>query len=280
MRITGIISPEFTPARYFYLVRPFVIGYLWDMDLCGKTAIITGASGQLGSAIALCLGRMGMDCLCHYHANEDKAAETVTAIQSLGRQAVAVGVDLFSADAAGLLMAEAKKLGSVRVIVNSASIFARQPIGNFDELEISEVLAVNLAAPMRLCDAFVRYLGREGLDRQKEQNTLAAIINLVDVAGVKPWAEYSPYCASRAGLIGLTKSLAKELAPAVTVNAIAPGIVTWPGKMDCGEEEKQLKMIPAGRFGDPKDITRTIEFLLDNDYITGHVLCIDGGRSI
>ena len=78
----------------------------------------------------------------------------------------------------------------------------------------------------------------------------------------------------------MTKSLAKDLAPAVTVNAIAPGIVTWPGKMDPSEERKQLKMIPAGRFGDPKDITRTIEFLLNNDYITGQVLCVDGGRSI
>ncbi len=250
------------------------------MEITGKTVIITGASGQLGSEIALCLGRMGANCLCHYHTHEDGANETVAAIQSLGRKAVAVGADLASADTAALLMVEAQKLGPVRVIVNSASIFARQPIGTFGESEVSEVLAVNLAAPMHLCNEFVKYLKHAEPNFQKEQETLAAIINLVDVAGIKPWGEYGPYSASRAGLIGLTKSLAKELAPAVMVNAIAPGIVTWPGKMDPAEEQKQLKMILAGRFGTPKDITRTIEFLLDNDYITGEVISINGGRSI
>jgi NAD(P)-dependent dehydrogenase (short-subunit alcohol dehydrogenase family) len=250
------------------------------MEIVGKTAIITGASGQLGSEIALCLGRRGMHCLCHYHTDKDNANETVAAIQSLGRQAVAVGADLASVDAAALLMTEAQKLGPVRVMINSASIFVRQPIGSFSGSDASKVLEVNLAAPMRLCDQFAMYLKQEGTDCTDEQDSLAAIINLVDVAGVKPWGGYSPYCASRAGLIGLTKSLAKELAPVVTVNAIAPGIVTWPGKMDPSEEQKQLKMIPAGRFGQPKDITRTIGFLLNNDYITGQVLCIDGGRSI
>ena len=250
------------------------------MDICGKTAIITGASGQLGSEIALCLGRMGMHCVCHYHHNADKANKTVALIRSLGQKAVAVGADLADVDAAVLLMAEAQKLGSVRVIVNSASIFTKGTIGTLNEPEVSEMLAVNLTAPMYLCDAFVRYLKQEGVDCQKEQDSIAAIINLVDVAGVKPWAGYSSYCASRAGLIGMTKSLAKELAPGVTVNAIAPGIVTRPGKMDPAQEQKQLKMIPAGRFGHPKDITRIIEFLLDSNYITGQVLCIDGGRSI
>ena len=140
------------------------------------------------------------------------------------------------------------------------------------------MLNVNLAAPMNLCNAFAAYLKHKDVLEQNE--TSAAIINLVDVAAIKPWGEYGPYCASRTGMIGLTKSLAKELAPAVTVNAIAPGIVTWPGKMDSSEEQKQLKLIPAARFGEPKEITRTIEFLLNNDYITGQVVCVDGGRSI
>jgi NAD(P)-dependent dehydrogenase (short-subunit alcohol dehydrogenase family) len=250
------------------------------MDFLGKTAIVTGASGGLGGAIALSLGRRGMDCVCHYHHNAGAAQRAADEIRAMGRKAVAVGADLASADAAALLMAEARKLGPVRVVVNSASIFAKNEIGTLNASGVSEMLAVNLTAPMLLCDAFARYLKKEGVDCQKEQDTLAAIINMVDVAGVKPWGGYSAYCASRAGLIGLTKSLAKELAPAVTVNAIAPGIVTWPGKMDPAEEQKQLKMIPAGRFGTPEDVTRTIGFLLDNDYITGQVLCVDGGRTI
>ena len=240
--------------------------------------IVTGASGQLGGAIALLLAGRGMDCVCHYHTGAEQVNTVVNEIEKLGRRAVAVQADLSQADTAGVIFERAAAMGDVRVLINSASVFQRQPLGTFTEADVAAMLGVNLTAPMMLCDAFARYLKAEGF-LQSEQ-TAASIINLVDVAGVKPWGGYGPYCATRAGLIGLTKSLAKELAPGVTVNAIAPGIVTWPGKMDAGEESKQLDMIPAGRFGEPGDITRTIDFLLDNTYITGQVLCIDGGRSI
>lgn len=250
------------------------------MERTHKTAIITGAGGELGSCIALSLATRGLDCVCHYHTSDEKVAELVAAIEATGKRAVAVKADLSDANAAAVIFERAAELGPVRVLINSASVFQRQPLGTFEESEVSAMLGVNLTAPLRLCNEFAKCLKEQGFDWENAEKTVAAIINMVDVAGVKPWAGYSPYCASRAGLIGLTKSLAKELAPAVTVNAIAPGIVTWPGKMDPTEEQKQLAMIPAGRFGTPKDITRTIDFLLDNNYITGEVLCIDGGRSI
>ncbi len=245
-----------------------------------NTAIITGASGQLGGAIALSLAQRGMDCVCHYHTGSRRVEVIVQEIQQIGRRAVAVQADLSDAGAAETIFERAGELGPVRVLINSASIFQRQPLGTFVEAEVTAMLGVNLAAPMRLCNAFAKHLKQQGIDVKKSDETIAAIINMVDVAGIKPWGEYSPYCAARAGLIGMTKSLAKELAPGVTVNAIAPGIVTWPGKMDLAEEQKQLKMIPANRFGNPKDITRTIDFLLNNAYITGQVLCVDGGRSL
>ena len=250
------------------------------MELKNQTAIIAGASGQLGGAIALALAERGMDCVCHYHTNEAAALRLVASIEQTGQRAVAVQADLAEPDVADIIFEKAQQLGPVRVLINSASIFKHQPLGSFLQAEVSTVLAVNVTAPILLCNAFAMYLKGEGMDCENADETFAAIINLVDVAGVKPWGGYSPYCASRAGLIGATKSLAKELAPGVTVNAIAPGIVTWPGKMDPSEEQKQLKMIPAGRFGEPKDITRTIEFLLDNNYITGQSLCVDGGRTI
>lgn len=250
------------------------------MELADKTAIITGASGQLGQAIALALAERGADCVCHYHTNEDAVRQAVDAIQRAGRRAVAVRADLASADATEIIFEKATELGPVRVLVNSASIFARQRLGTFSQSDAAQIMAVNLTAPLLLCNAFAMYLKSQGLDCETADETFAAIINMVDVAGVKPWGQYAPYCASRGGLIAATKSLAKELAPGVTVNAIAPGIVTWPGKMDPSEETKQLKMIPAGRFGEPKDVTRTINFLLDNPYITGQTICVDGGRSI
>lgn len=244
------------------------------MELANKSAIITGASGELGNAIALALAGRGMDCVCHYHTGKAKVRELIAKIEQAGGRAVAVRADLAKVGAAMEIFKHAADLSPVRVLVNSASLFQRQPLGTFTESDVSAMMSVNVTAPLMLCSEFAGHL------RQQGDQTVASIINMVDVAGIKPWGQYSPYCASRAALIGMTKSLAKELAPAVTVNAIAPGIVTWPGKMEPTEEQKQLNMIPVGRFGIPKDITRTIDFLLDNTYITGQVICIDGGRSI
>lgn len=250
------------------------------MELNGASAIITGASGGLGSEIALSLAAKGLHCLCHYNSNSEKAGEVVQTILAGGSKALAVQADLADAASAPLLFNKACELGPVRVLINSASIFQRNKIGTFSAEDVSKLMEVNLTAPLRLCNEFARYLQASGNNWTESENAFAAIVNMVDVAGVKPWAEYSPYCTSRTGLIGMTKSLAKEFAPGITVNAIAPGIVTWPGKMDPSEEQKQLKMIPAGRFGEPKDITRTIDFLLENDYITGQTVSIDGGRSL
>lgn len=250
------------------------------MELAGKTVIVTGASGNLGSQIAIALAARGLNCLCHYGTNEANAGRTVEAIRKLGRSAALFQADLSKPEFEFEMFKQASRLGPVRVIINSASVFARQPVGAFTPQDVADILAVNIAAPLSICNEFAKTVAAEGIDCKNTPGTIGAIINMVDVAAVRPWAQYAPYCTSRAGVVGMTKSLAKELAPAITVNAIAPGIVTWPGKMGPSEEQKQLKMIPAGRFGDPKDITRAIAFLLDNDYLTGQVLCIDGGRSI
>lgn len=250
------------------------------MELTAKTAIITGASGNLGSQIAIALAARGLNCLCHFGTNEANARRTVESIKKMGRAAALFRADLSQSGFEPEMFAQALRLGPVRVVVNSASIFARHPAGTFTPADVAAMLAVNLAAPLNICNEFVKCLQAEGVDCKARLAAIGAIINLVDIAGIRPWAQFAPYCSARAGLIGMTKSLAKELAPAITVNAIAPGIVTWPGKMDPAEEQKQLGLIPAGRFGSPADITRTIDFLLDNDYITGQTLCIDGGRSI
>jgi pteridine reductase len=250
------------------------------MELTGKTAIITGAGGQLGSQIVLALARRGLNCLCHYNTSALRAEQVVKGVEKLGRSAALYQADLSKPGFAAEIFKQAARLGPVRVIVNSASVFTRQPLGTFSDTEIADMLAVNLAAPISICSAFADYLLNEGADWKTAEDPFAAIINMTDVAGIRPWAGFAPYCASRAGLIAVTESLAKELAPGVTVNAIAPGIVTWPGKMDPTDEQNQLAKIPARRFGSPEDITRAVNYLLDSPYVTGQTLTIDGGRSI
>lgn len=250
------------------------------MELTGKTAIITGAGGQLGSRIVLALAHRGLNCLCHFNTNAARAEQVVQGVKKLGCSAALFQADLSKPGFAAEMFNEAARLGPVRVVVNSASVFTRQPLGTFSDAEVANLLAVNLAAPLSICNTFADYLLNEGADWKTAEEPFAAIISMTDVAGIRPWARFAPYCASRAGLIAMTQSLAKELAPGVTVNAIAPGIVTWPGKMDPADEQNQLAKIPARRFGSPEDITRAVNYLLDSPYVTGQTLTVDGGRSL
>ena len=250
------------------------------MEIQGLTAVITGATGRLGEAIVLGLAEQGMDCVCHYHRNSQKAKTLVDQITAMGRRAVAVQADLSRQEEVERLFQTAKAFGRVRVLVNSAAVFARQPLAELTDKILQQTLSVNVAAPMLTSRFFVDLLRAEGLDSTTIGEPFAKIINLVDVAGLKPWAEYAAYCASKAGLIGLTKALAKELAPGITINAVAPGIIAASEPMNPDEERKQLARIPAGRFGQPEEVVRAIVFLLENDYISGQVLAVDGGRTI
>lgn len=251
-----------------------------QMNFAGCTAVVTGASGHLGRAIATDLAARGMDCVCHYHQHAAAAEAVIEQIAATGRRAVAVQGDLAVEDDIARLFEAAAGLGKVRVLINSAAIFERRPLATLTAENIHQTLAVNLAAPMLTSRCFVRALASERLDCRSAKSPFAKIVNVTDVAAIKPWAEYAAYCAAKAGLIGLTKALAKELAPGLTVNAVAPGIVTWPESRTAQQEQSQLARIPAGRFGRTEDITQSIAFLLDNDYITGQTLAVDGGRSI
>lgn len=136
---------------------------------------------------------------------------------------------------------------------------------------------LNLAASILTSRTFAKIINVKFGDTG---TVVGKIINIADVSGIRPWAEYVVYSASKAGLIGATKSLAKELAPSVCVNAVAPGAVIWPENFSEEQKQQQIKLIPVGRIAAGKDITEAIIFLLKNDYITGQVLNVDGGRCI
>ena len=168
-------------------------------------------------------------------------------------------------------------MGPIRILINSAAVFTRQPLDEITPEKARQTFDMNLTAPILTAQHFARIIKN---DVPQTDTPVAKIINIADVGGIRPWAKYTLYCASKAGLISVTKSLAKELAPAICVNAIAPGLATWPENFSEQAKQRQLQRIPMGRIADPEDISNAIVFLLKNDYITGQTLNVDGGRCI
>jgi NAD(P)-dependent dehydrogenase (short-subunit alcohol dehydrogenase family) len=247
------------------------------MELKGTVAVITGSSGRLGSAIALALGEAGCHCICHYNSNKQKAEGVVKQIKSLGVKALAIEADLTKPKQIEDLFEKASKLGTPQILINSAAVFSRGPLGEVTFEEAQRVLNLNLTAAILTSRAFAKKINDKF---DNIETVVGKIINISDVGGIRPWAGYVLHCSSKAGLIGATKALAKELAPAICVNSIAPGVVTWPSDFDESEKQRQLSFIPVRRIGEPKEVADAVIFLLRNDYITGQVLNVDGGRCI
>jgi NAD(P)-dependent dehydrogenase (short-subunit alcohol dehydrogenase family) len=248
------------------------------MKLEGLTAVITGSSGKLGGATASALAEAGCRCVCHYHTNRQRAEELVSQIAGMGQEAIAVGADLTEEKEIKRLFDAAAAVGRVRILVNSVSVFEKQPLSDVTLDNARDVMDVNLTGPILACAQFARVV-LSGQSSESE-NPVGKIINLVDVGGIRPWANYVVYCASKGGLIAATKSMAKELAPAICVNGVAPGVIAWPGRFSEEDKKRQLAFIPAGRTGEMSEFISAVIFLLENDYITGQVLNVDGGRCI
>jgi NAD(P)-dependent dehydrogenase (short-subunit alcohol dehydrogenase family) len=247
------------------------------MELKGTTAVITGSSGRLGSVIAQGLAEAGCNCICHYCKNEKRAKQLVERIQQSGKKALAVGADLTKPEQIEKLFAKAQQLGTPRILVNSAAVFSRGRLGNVTFEQAQEILNLNLTAAILTSQAFAKTIKAEFPDSKLP---VAKIINISDIGGIRPWADYVVYCSSKAGLIGATKAMAKELAPAILVNSVAPGIIDLHVKLDEAQEKRQLSFIPMKRFGKINEFNAAIIFLIKNDYITGQVLNVDGGRCI
>lgn len=246
------------------------------MELTGIGCLVTGSTGVIGKAITLALARAGANCVCHYHSHAERAEELACQVVSLGPRAIALQADLRQPQAIEALLEKAQVFGQLRVLVNSAAMFGRRPLAEITPQTIRDILDTNLTAPLLLSQGVVRLLKSQ----DKNVTLQAKIINIADVGGLHPWAGYAEYCASKAGLIAMTKCLAKELAPNITVNAIAPGIVTWSTPSEHPSAQKQLARIPLGRFAQPEEIAETVLYLLKNDYVTGQVIQVDGGCAI
>jgi len=247
------------------------------MELKGKIAIITGSSGQLGSRIAIDLAKAGCDCVCHYHSNKQRADEVVQQIRQIGQKAIAVCADLTDGKQIESLFANVLELGTPAILINSASVFKRTKLDEVTFEEARHTFDVNLTAAIMTSQAFTKIIHTKF---GKSEQVVGKIINISAVEGIRPWAKAVVYCSSKAGLIGATKALARELAPTIYVNSVAPGLVTWPEGISEEGKQRILRLIPMGKIAKPEDVTAAIIFLLQNDYITGQILNVDGGRAI
>ncbi len=238
------------------------------MELTGKVVLVTGSARRIGRAIALALARAGADVIIHYNRSRTDAEATARQIRALGVEAVAIQADLSEPQQiAEMFDAVAEKFGRLDVLVNNAAVFERTPIETLSAEQWDTQMNLNARAPA-LCIRCAMPLMRDG----------GAIINITDIAAEKPLAGYPAYCASKAALLGLTKSAAKALAGRnIRVNAVAPGAILWAEGIS--EEKKQvvLNQIPLKRLGCPDDIAAAVVFLAKHDYITGQTLRIAGG---
>ncbi len=243
------------------------------MKLAGAAALVTGAGRRLGQAIAVGLARAGCDVAVHYHDSADGAAATARDIRALSKQrrAELVRADLSDAAAArGLADQAAQALGRLDIVVNSAAIMARQAVESVTPESWDATLDLNLRAAFFVSQGALPHLRR----------AKGKIVNLADVAGFEPWPAYVPHCVSKAGVVMLTKALARALAPDITVNAVAPGPVLLPERWDPATRDHIRDTTPLGRLGKPQDVVAAVRFLLENDFVTGTVLVVDGGRLI
>lgn len=243
--------------------------------LKGKVALITGGGKRVGAAMVRRLHAHGAQVLVHCNRSMT-AAEALTAELNAVRpdSAAVTRLDLLQIGKLDSLVKEAESIfGGLDILINNASTFYPTPVGEITLEHWQDLLGSNLQAPLFLSQAAAPLLQqREGL-----------IINIVDIHGVRPLRQYSTYSIAKAGLIMLTKSLARELAPQVRVNGIAPGPVMWPedGLIDTQAQQKILSRTPLRRAGSPEDIAQAaLFFAIDAPYVTGHIMPVDGGRSV
>jgi pteridine reductase len=237
--------------------------------------LVTGAARRVGAAIARELHAAGANVVLHYRASAAEAEQLAAQLNAArATSAVCLPADLAVAGApAALVAATLARFGRLNALVNNASSFFPTALGDITEAAWDDLIGSNLKGPLFLTQAAAPHL----------LAARGAVVNIVDVHAERPLKGYPLYCAAKAGLLGLTRALAVELAPQVRVNAVAPGPIEWPASGNDFPPAARDAIVAdtlLGRIGEPADIARTVKFLLfDAPYITGQVINVDGGRT-
>jgi pteridine reductase len=246
-----------------------------ENSLQDKVALVTGGAHRLGAAIARALHAEGMKLVIHYHSSEAAAHALQQELhQTRPESVMLVRGDLTNGDKLfrNLVFETVEAFDGLDLLVNNASRFYPTPVGEVSEAQWDDMVSTNLKAPFFLAQAAAPHLKKSG----------GGIINIADIYGDRPLPNFPLYSMTKAGLVMLTKTLARELAPEIRVNAVAPGVILWPER-DLDEMSKQriVSRTLLKRSGEPADIARAVLFLVrDAGYMTGQVLTVDGGRSV
>jgi NAD(P)-dependent dehydrogenase (short-subunit alcohol dehydrogenase family) len=240
-------------------------------SLGGKVALVTGAAKRIGRSVALRLASEGADVVVNYRDSKAQADEVVAQIVAMGRRAVAVQADVAKrADVTALFAAVEKEFGRLDILVNNVGMFFPAKFEELTEEQWDRILDTNLKSQFLCSQAAAPMLRRSGHGR---------IINFASLGGLLAWPAYTHYCVSKAGVIMLTRCLARALAPEITVNAIAPGTISFPGD-EPELAEDFIRRAPLQRTGTAKDIEDAVMFLAESAFVTGQVIVVDGGRTL
>lgn len=233
--------------------------------------MVTGAARRIGRDVALRLAAEGARIVVHYRGSEEQAREVAAAITGRGGEAVCLRADLAHPDQVEALFGQVQgHFGGLDILVNNAALFHPTPLGRTSEAQWDSLLDSNLKAQFFCAQSAVPLLRQSGHGR---------IVNFASLGGLVAWSQYTAYCVSKAGVIMLTRCLARALAPQITVNAVAPGTISFPE--DAPEiAEEYVRKAPLQRTGTTEDITAAVLYLVQAKFVTGQVLTVDGGRSI
>jgi NAD(P)-dependent dehydrogenase (short-subunit alcohol dehydrogenase family) len=244
-----------------------------EKPLQDQVALVTGGGKRLGRAIALALGGAGADVIVNYYQSRVGALATVKEITALGVRAAALRADVSRPpQVAAMFRAIEKGFGRLNLLVNNAGVFFPKKWDELEEKDFDRVLGANLKGTFFCAQAAARMMMRQGQGN---------IINISSLGGLQAWPSYIHYCASKAALISLTRSLAKALAPTIRVNSVAPGTILFPDEERDATMRKIIRATPLRQAGSAEDIAQMVLFLATrSEFITGQVFAVDGGKSI
>src|ERR1700692_848032 len=235
----------------------------------GQVALVTGAAKRIGRSIALRLAADGADIVVNYSSSKAEAASLVGEIESSGRRAIASRSDVSRRAEVVQLFAEAEnKFGRLDILVNNVGTFFSAKFEDLTDEQGDRIMNVNVKSQFLFAQAAAPLMKRQGRGH---------IVNLSSLGGLLAWPSYTHYCVSKAGVIMLTRCLARALAPEILVNSVAPGTIQFPGEWP---DEDYIRIAPVHRTGKGEDIADAVAYFAASDFVTGQVLAVDGGRSV